>query len=449
MAVADKAMEQSQATSATQLAADPELALQNTKLHLLSSKPFYGFVLCSFPCETHSKVTDIAAVVAKGTTLTIHINPETFPRLPLSVRGKILEHEILHLLHRHLPVRPDVDPMLWNIAADLAINTLMKPNHPDYQDPEHPERSLLCLLPERVERSVGIKLPPSGDAELYYSLLLKDKERHGGAGVVIIISPDGKHKAIAREDDPRLGKGWKVYDLHPHFAKGLDPSNPEGGLSAPLPSPEMLDAEIRAIVEEAAKMAGSIPDSLKSVIKKLYKPKIDWRRILRRFAGSVISEATFRTWMKPNRRIPFLPGKRRELEASIVAIIDTSGSMSDQQLAAIGSELYQISKLTNSTVTVVEADAEVQRHYVLTAPTLKVKMKQGFQGRGGTAFRPAFEWAEARHPDGIIYFTDGYNYDEEWLENHRPPCPVLWVITHDGRIPAKWGWKVKLPEPRD
>ena len=38
-------------------------------------------------------------------------------------------------------------------------------------------------------------------------------------------------------------------------------------------------------------------------------------------------------------------------------------------------------------------------------------------------------------PDLLLFFTDGYGD----APKQRPPYPVMWVLTKDGRQPADWG----------
>lgn len=420
----------------------PEQALADAKLYLLTQegKAFYAFALACMREYPRSKLVPVAGIVPQGPQLTLHTNPDIFPDLPLVVRARVLEHEVLHLLHRHVPVRRSLDPILWNTSCDCAVNALMKPKHPHYVDPNHPEKSLIVLLPERMP----IPLPASADAETYYMLLQKDAAACGGKKLVVIVRGDGKAWAITREGDRRIGNGWKVYDLHPHFQTGQDPQDTKGERPAPLVSEEVIEAEIRRIVQEACKMAGSVPGNLQTVIDKLFTSTQDWRRVLSSFATSVYAESRRRSFARPSRRYSGYPGRRRELAAHIACVIDTSGSMSEEELTAIGSELYSIARTGNCLVEVAEADAVVQHTYTLTEPMLKARMRSGMAGRGGTVFRPAFEWAMKQQVDGLIYFTDGYNADGHWLEHFRPPFPVLWVITAQGQFPASWGWRLRL-----
>ena len=183
---------------------------------------------------------------------------------------------------------------------------------------------------------------------------------------------------------------------------------------------------------------GLIPANMLSQFDDILKPKVNWRQILRSFSASCRSDEVRRTWMRPNRRLPGrLKGKVSEEKLEIIVIVDSSGSISDQMLSQFSAEISGMAK-EGSKVTVIECDAKVHRVY-----PFKDRI-ESVQGRGGTAFTPAFEhiaqnklWADA-----IIYLTDGYGDDPAPFIL----APVLWVVTAGGQRPVSWGKVLFLPE---
>jgi len=85
------------------------------------------------------------------------------------------------------------------------------------------------------------------------------------------------------------------------------------------------------------------------------------------------------------------------------------------------SEIGQIAKYAK--VTVVEADAEIKNSYEYNP-----KKKYKVAGRGGTAYKPAFDFFNKKENqvDGMIYFGDMDCFDTEKLV--KPRYPVLWAI---------------------
>jgi predicted metal-dependent peptidase len=139
--------------------------------------------------------------------------------------------------------------------------------------------------------------------------------------------------------------------------------------------------------------------------------------------------------------------------ATILIAIDSSGSISNEELGAFMTELWAAHQTRLVDLWALICDASITD---VIHPIRKITL---ITGRGGTDFRPVFKWAlnEALHPplDGIIYLTDGYGP----APSERPRIPTLWCITHDGVYPTSkgssndddekktgWGQLLRLPE---
>ena len=145
----------------------------------------------------------------------------------------------------------------------------------------------------------------------------------------------------------------------------------------------------------------------------------------------------------PSRRLPHLVGivpgtRRRAGRPGILAVIDTSASLTSELLGQISGELGRLA--ADYRVTVVECDDEIQSVY-------SYRPIHSVEGRGGTHLRPPFEPAflQRYRPDLIVYFTDGEGPSPE-----KPPRqPVVWCLTPDGERPAEWGeWSYKCARQR-
>ena len=64
-----------------------------------------------------------------------------------------------------------------------------------------------------------------------------------------------------------------------------------------------------------------------------------------------------------------------------------------------------------------------------------------FKGGGGTRFTPVFDYMKDNPCEAqiLIYFTDGYGDKPA-----KPPYPVMWVITPEGKNAIPWGYEIKL-----
>ena len=111
----------------------------------------------------------------------------------------------------------------------------------------------------------------------------------------------------------------------------------------------------------------------------MYKQgQLDWRHLLRRYVGQLFQVRP--VFNRPPRRFPSLvgiiPGKRRESERpKIMAVIDTSASITPELLQQIDAELAGLAR--HYTVTVVECDAMIHAVYAYRAI-------KSVSGRGGT-----------------------------------------------------------------
>jgi predicted metal-dependent peptidase len=388
-------------------------AVEDTVLNfLLRSESWYGYVLVQLQVKPASDIP-IAAVQMNGDRIQLLVNPENFISKPLKERSIILKHEISHICFEHFARCGARHPILFNVAADLAVNSLIG-NVPAYM-----------LMPNRMNTKV--RLPEHADAETYYNLLREACGGDGGAGKMNVkIGEQGE--IIVSWD----GDGSGGVDFHPGWRESSG-------------QPELAEAAVRHVIDTATKAAGSVPGELKSTIDGLFQPRIYWERQLRLFVGKTRGFEREMTYTRLNKKVPMLPGFRRKRIGRILFGIDTSGSIWDEQLQMFASELYGITKIAGVSCLVAECDSEIQDVYTLTSSHLRAKMKNGFKGRGGTCFNPIFELAKKEHVNGVIYLTDGYNFDQ--LPEH-PPVPTLWVITDDGKKPTEWGWEIRLPRPK-
>ena len=119
-----------------------------------------------------------------------------------------------------------------------------------------------------------------------------------------------------------------------------------------------------------------------------------------------------------------MPSLKNEKIGNVVVAIDTSGSISDDDISQFVSELKKISNLVEE-VTVITCDCQIHetvkvRHF--SEILSKIQMKGG----GGTSFKPVFDKiAEGQVPQLLVYLTDTYgDYPEK-----KPTYPVLWMST--------------------
>lgn len=168
--------------------------------------------------------------------------------------------------------------------------------------------------------------------------------------------------------------------------------------------------------------------------------KVPWQVVLRRYVGKLMERRP--VFGRPPRRFPELvgviPGQGRFVtKPKVMAVIDTSGSMTAQMLADISAELGIMAGRFD--VLIVECDTAIHAVY----PYKPIK---AVHGRGGTDFRPplAPAFLKKYRPDLVVYFTDGFGP----APSRSPAVPVVWCITEGGQKPVTWGREVRLHEPK-
>jgi len=325
---------------------------------------FYAALLLQMRIE-YDKSIGTMGVSLKDNVIRLIVNPEFIEKLKLSELSAILEHEALHVILQHFNRRLDKDTARWNVACDLAVNQMIN-GLPD-----------TALLPKDYD------FPEELPAEQYYDRIPKEQSK-------------------------------ETIDNHSQWR--------------PLTDTEK--EIIRQAVEEANKRTqGKVPGAIKSYLDELLKgPTIPWQHVLRQYIhGSIRAFKKF-SWKRPNRRFGFSqPGKVSQRVARIIIAIDTSGSVSDEELKMFLAEIYEIQKIYPIEIKIIQADAKVQKVDTLR----KGQTFNGeIEGRGGTNFIPVFKYIKEKHlnVDLLLYLTDGFGD----FPNKQPSYNVLWVLTEDG-----------------
>ena len=206
------------------------------------------------------------------------------------------------------------------------------------------------------------------------------------------------------------------------------PSDGQDGESADELKEQWKQRTVQAA--QAARAAGKLPGALEEFIDALINPKIPWQSVLQEFVQS--SAKNDLTWARPNRRFIsqgiYLPALRSNEIDGLVCAFDTSGSVSQEEMIEISSELNAILEMFRTQLDVLYCDTEIQDHIELTFDDCPIRLE--VKGGGGTDFCPPFGFVidNGLTPTCLLYFTDGYcsSFPD------APDYPVLWVITSGG-----------------
>lgn len=310
----------------------------------------------------------------------------------------VLFHEVYHIALHHITLRKPLDNqqmLLWNYAADLAVNQLIKENmqvvkpNPKIIEPLYPE-------------SFGF--PKMLSMEQYLQLLWKWDENN--------------KKNVGKDNKNNEKNVGEVIDDHSKFHEN-----------------EIIDQVIRNKIEQMenqSKYWDNMSGETKQIIEAAQKSQISWRKLLRHEYGRYVINEKEPTIMRPNRRFgyPFC-GKTNICVDRVLIAWDTSGSVSDKALSQF---IVETNRATDYIpIDLIQFDFNIQ--YGPKPFDKKVK-RINAQGRGGTNFNPVFELADKMHYKSLVILTDGY----------APPPPkpknvtnILWCIIEGGNVPVNWG----------
>jgi len=376
-------------------------------------RALYAYLLMRFKRIFSTKDVPTMGVSAEGGQINLWINPLFVLSLTQKQIQAVIEHEFLHLVMMH-PIRmPNTSELtLWNLACDVCVNEFIDNNN----------------LPANGITWDGFakqykNFPPKfSSANVYYQFLRQKAEQDGE----LKMPGGGKAKTVMVDDHSKWGN------------ESEESEAPEGAGESQEVSKKFYESMIKGELKEAhQRVAGNIPGHIRSLIRRMLNSDVPWNVVLRRFITSTRNSTRRYTLKRYNRRLQLPPGYCRERKLNLCTIIDTSGSIDNKQLAAFLNELNIISKYKNTEITVIEADAEVNNMY-----KFKTTQTHEFKGRGGTDFRPAFDYITKKKLvfDGVIYFTDGYGP----APTNKPKYPVLWVYTKDHEKAAPWGASVVM-----
>ncbi len=207
---------------------------------------------------------------------------------------------------------------------------------------------------------------------------------------------------------------------------------------------------------ESGKSRGTVPLGAERLIKDLLDPKVDWRTILNDFIQEEVTDYSF---MPPDRRFsdsPFFLPDFNDTETTVKGIlfmVDTSGSMSDEDITQAYSEIKGAIDQYNGRLEgwLGFFDAEVVPPQPFTDENEFKVIRP--EGGGGTDFEIIFDYVRDEMADReitSIIMTDGYApYPDESMTDGYAPypdesasrgIPVLWMINNDDEVvEPPWG----------
>lgn len=390
-----------------------------TREQLSVKYPFFHKLLWDFSFEESSET---ASAGTDGSV--IYFNPafltDFFRNDPQKLENLLL-HILYHCLFLHLVLDVPSDHQLWDQACDLAVYRLLHAS-------EHPDAG---------------EYQPT----IIYHRLLEMKEHNCSQDTDTAPSPEpmDDHQFWKRADRQALLEQMQNFWNNSHGAGGLGLYGSDG--------------------------RGSAPGNMQEEILLREKHRYDFRRFLKRFA---IHREELHTDTESFDYIPYIYGlehygnmpliehleyqEMNRMEELVIAI-DTSGSCSADTVRRFMEETYGI--LSNHenffrkmNLYIIQCDSFIQHvmHVTCEKGWKDYLQKLVIHGRGGTDFRPVFEYVEnlrstgqLRNLKGLLYFTDGDGIYPEKPTDYQTAFIFYREKAFHQKVPV-WAYKLYMDE---
>ena len=385
---------------------DIEAKLTAARTRLILDKPFLGALALRLPMiAADPKWCQDTSTDARS----FYYNPAYIDALSMEQVQFVLANQALHCALSHFSRRQHRSRFRWDIACNHAINPLLVKD--------------------------GL-IPPPG------TLVLECYEGMTAEEIYPYIDENDSDEPLEQPKQDGQGSG----DTKEQAQEG---SRQDGASGAAEPQPlsasemESLTAQWQqrlAGAAQQAQQAGKLGGILGRMVGELLQPKLPWRLLLARYMTQYARDDY--SYMRPSRRegemiLPSL----RSAQANIMVVLDSSGSISEQEIDEFMSEIDAIKGQLRARILLHACDTRLAEGGPwIFEPWDEFSLPKTIQGGGGTDFRPIFEWIplQGREPDLLLYFTDALGE----FPPVEPSFPVLWLVK--GKAPVPWGQRIQL-----
>ena len=412
---------------------DVENKLATARTRLILDKPFLGALVLRLPmvegdpkwCETTWSDGKI-----------FYYNSDYIDALDNEQTQFALSHEALHCALSHFHRRGHRIKHRWELACDYAVNPLLindglKPTPDAAYLREYEGMTAEEIYPcleendNDGERDLEKKTDSSDDQD-------KDNEQNKDMS-------DGGSDKERQKNDASDGSGNETEE-----------SDGSGQRGAPKPNPlspqEQEDLSTQwqqrlAAAAQAAMQNGKLEGEMARMVDYLLQPKLPWRMLLARFMTMTARDDYSYSRPSSRRGDPAVYPSLRSHETNVVVVIDTSGSISADEIQEFISEVDSIKSQVRARITLLTCDSDLNYGCPWYFEAWdEFAMDVEIRGGGGTNFKPAFAWVEEQdsNPDLLLYFTDA----EGVFPEVEPVYPVVWLVK--GKQPVPFGQRIQL-----
>ena len=393
--------------------------LSSARTRLILDKPFLGAITLQLPLvPTAGNWCRTTATDAKH----IFYNPRYIESLSISQTQFILAHDALHCALSHFYRRQHRDKQRWDLACDYAVNQILIDEGLEAPPGALTNDAFKGLTAEEIYPSIETNCEDETLDEHVYDRNsepdTESKSQSGGKSQTEQDSPQpAKNGSSTQNTAPKPLTPQQKEELHQQWQQRL------------------------ASAGQQAKMANKLSAALQRIIDVSIQSRQSWRQILSQHLSSLAKNDY--SYARPsNRRAgPAIFPSLRSQQINLTVVLDTSGSIKDQELSEFVAEINAIRGNVQARITLLACDSELDKRSPWVYEVWEdFQLPEKFAGGGSTDFRPAFNWIEKQDmaPNLIVYFTDGLG---KFPEN-TPLTNTLWLIK--GKVTPPWGQSIRL-----
>ncbi len=397
--------------------------LTKARTQLILDRPFLGNLVLRLPLVAADSWCKTSATDAKS----FYYNPEFIDSLNKHQIKFVLIHEALHCALTHFARRGNRTKHKWDLACDFAINPLLVKEgfHPPIDVPIFQQYA--GMIAEEIYPMIDDNLNQEPmDQHLYDDQANDDSKQSDGGMREDQLQQEPKPQSKANEGE-------------------------QGGASSLAQQPAILRPdEIEKLATQwqknlassaqIAQQAGKLEGEFAKLVDFFLQPQVSWQSLLAQYM-SALARDDF-SYSRPSRRSgeAILPALKSH-QIDITVAIDTSGSISQEEVDEFVSEVNAIKANLRASITLIACDDKLSEHSPWRFEAWDALQFPASLGGGkGTNFNPVFDYINAQDKvcDVLIYFTDAKGKFPEIEPNY----PVMWLVKGKEAIP--WGARIQL-----
>jgi predicted metal-dependent peptidase len=396
-----------------------EAKLTKARTQLLLDKPFLGNLVLRLPLIAADNWCKTTATDAKN----LYYNPQFIGSLDSEQTKFVLIHEALHCALNHFSRRGRRKKHIWDLACDFAINPLIVKE--GFSPPI--EAAVFFQYESKTAEEIYPLIDDSVDTEPLDQHLYDEN------------ATDDANKASGKAEENNLTSENNSSSKNSQKNNANLAPKPNA-----LSSSEMENLSIKwqkdlASSAQIARQQGVLSPIMAKIVDFYLQPQVNWQELLANYLNNLARDDF--SYLRPKRRGNAIMPTLKSSSIDLVVAIDTSGSISQQEVDEFVVEVNAIKSNLRASVSLVACDDKLSANSPMVFNAWdEMVFPATLDGGGGTNFKPVFEFVESLDTQvaALVYFTDANGTFPEVEPNY----PVLWLIK--GSTPIPWGHRCQL-----